>query len=626
MPIIKESLKRLWNADEMRILVLVSLSLQFGLVFLSPLRKRTSQKFLKLVLWFFYLFADYVAILAIGNLLRRQNVDAGGIGLMAFWAPFLLLHLGGPDTITSFSLEDNELWWRHFLGLIVQVVVSFIVLLELVAIPRLRVAAALVFIAGLVKYLERTLALRSSSMDQLKEHKQGRYAGQKTLSRTPWNEPQPSIIVDAFGLFINFMPLVADLRLIFRTQGNIEYAEYFRDRGVRMAFKMVDMELSFLYDMLHTKAILINGPHGFLWRFASLGMIFPAFILFLKSEKRGYTKADIIISYVLLGSALFMELISLLLIIFSDWMIIALEQKEHRLLKNLAVIIAKVMSCFLFGSKPRWSKSMGQYSLLNISLRDENTIIRRILGELKVENLWDNFFFIHDVPVPGKLEEILYEWSIRMPFEDFQDYNTGKLFIHEGENVLPWRDTDVEFDECILRWHIATDLHFHPHGARNDNNRSHADREISLIISNYMVYLLIMQPSMMPDGIGKIRFQETCAAVKSFYHVKMSGRTEEEARNALLDYDIIEHETNTWSVLSDACKLARQLNRYGEDERWGIISRAWVDMLFYAAINCKTYNHAKQLSQGGEFLTHVYLLMVQCVNIPEGYFPRKVPP
>ncbi|XP_078153689.1 uncharacterized protein LOC144548851 [Carex rostrata] len=100
---------------------------------------------------------------------------------MAFWAPFLLLHFGGPDTITSYSIEDNELWWKHFLGLVVQVVVSFMVLLELVAIPRLRVAAALVFIAGLVKYIERTLALRSSSVDQLKEHIQGRYARQNTM-------------------------------------------------------------------------------------------------------------------------------------------------------------------------------------------------------------------------------------------------------------------------------------------------------------------------------------------------------------------------------------------------------------------------------------------------------------
>ncbi|GKB50308.1 hypothetical protein Tco_0901061 [Tanacetum coccineum] len=41
---------------------------------------------------------------------------------MSFWVPFLLLYLGGPDSITAFALEDNELSLRHF----VEIVFSFI--------------------------------------------------------------------------------------------------------------------------------------------------------------------------------------------------------------------------------------------------------------------------------------------------------------------------------------------------------------------------------------------------------------------------------------------------------------------------------------------------------------------
>ncbi|KAJ1688448.1 hypothetical protein LUZ63_019838 [Rhynchospora breviuscula] len=173
MQIIKESWKRLWNAEEIRILVLASLCIQFGLVFLSPWRKRTAKKPLILLLWSFYLIADYVAILALGNLFKKQYEGASchreTSDLMAFWAPFLLLHLGGPDTITSYSIEDNELWWRHFLGLAVQVAVAFMVLLELLAITGLRIAASLTFIVGLVKYGERTCALRSASMNELRD-------------------------------------------------------------------------------------------------------------------------------------------------------------------------------------------------------------------------------------------------------------------------------------------------------------------------------------------------------------------------------------------------------------------------------------------------------------------------
>ncbi|KAM0997012.1 hypothetical protein ACFX13_007009 [Malus domestica] len=50
--------------------------------------------------------------------------------IMALWAPFLLVHLGGPDTITAYALEDNELWLRHLLCLVVQVGVAFFIFLR----------------------------------------------------------------------------------------------------------------------------------------------------------------------------------------------------------------------------------------------------------------------------------------------------------------------------------------------------------------------------------------------------------------------------------------------------------------------------------------------------------------
>ena len=46
----------------------------------------------------------------------------------AFWAPLMLLHLGGADTITAFSLEDNELWKRHLFGVVTQSMATFYIL------------------------------------------------------------------------------------------------------------------------------------------------------------------------------------------------------------------------------------------------------------------------------------------------------------------------------------------------------------------------------------------------------------------------------------------------------------------------------------------------------------------
>ncbi|GJY14759.1 L-type lectin-domain containing receptor kinase IX.1-like protein [Tanacetum coccineum] len=76
-------------------MVLVSLSLQIALI-----------------------YSDWIATVALGLLVDRQGNSSssdntknkyGVLMLIAFWAPYLLLHLGGPDAITAFALADNEL-------------------------------------------------------------------------------------------------------------------------------------------------------------------------------------------------------------------------------------------------------------------------------------------------------------------------------------------------------------------------------------------------------------------------------------------------------------------------------------------------------------------------------------
>ncbi|KAJ6328122.1 hypothetical protein OIU77_009918 [Salix suchowensis] len=140
MELFSPELMRLWKEWELRVLVLLSLILQVVLIFSGNRRKFTSRARIRFLLWCAYLMADWVATVALGVLLNKLGEVTKGMGrhralngntdLAAFWAPFLLLHLGGPDTITAYALEDNELWLRHFLGLAVQTgVATYIIFL-----------------------------------------------------------------------------------------------------------------------------------------------------------------------------------------------------------------------------------------------------------------------------------------------------------------------------------------------------------------------------------------------------------------------------------------------------------------------------------------------------------------
>ncbi|KAH7514883.1 hypothetical protein FEM48_Zijuj11G0137600 [Ziziphus jujuba var. spinosa] len=115
-----------------------------------------------------YLSTDWITTVTIGlitKVLTNPFHPHGNEGLYAFWASFLLLHLGGPDTITSFALEDNEFWIKHLFGLILQVIgVGYCFFLPLPN-NNLWIPTVLVFIVGTVKYVERTMALYLSTFD-----------------------------------------------------------------------------------------------------------------------------------------------------------------------------------------------------------------------------------------------------------------------------------------------------------------------------------------------------------------------------------------------------------------------------------------------------------------------------
>ena len=83
---------------------------------------------------------------------------------------------------------------------------------------------------------------------------------------------------------------------------------------------------------------------------------------------------------------------------------------------------------------------------------------------------------------------------------------------------LGWSIEDVEFDESVLIWHIATDLCYYTESEEDSSSvRSPNSKENSKLLSDYMLYLLVMRPFMLPNGIGQIMFQDTCAEAIEFF-------------------------------------------------------------------------------------------------------------
>lgn len=158
------SLQNLWYTWNIRGFMILSLVMQLVLALVAPLRMKTANRFVIFVVWSAYILADWSAIFVFGLITNsgcRKSVAQQEVreDLLAIWAAFLLVHLGGPDNITAFSMEDNALWPRHLASLVAQLSAFFYIFLKTIPNNRLIAPTVLISVIGVIKYEERTREL-----------------------------------------------------------------------------------------------------------------------------------------------------------------------------------------------------------------------------------------------------------------------------------------------------------------------------------------------------------------------------------------------------------------------------------------------------------------------------------
>ncbi|ESQ39672.1 hypothetical protein EUTSA_v10000775mg [Eutrema salsugineum] len=418
--VIPKHIKDVWDRWNIRGAIILSLTLQAILICFSPLRKRTPRSLLIILVWTSYLLADWSANFAVGLISKNQGKESKPDDppqdkkLMALWAPFLLLHLGGPDTITAFALEDNALWLRHVFGLVFQAIAGVYVVLQ--SLPNsLLVIIALVFASGAIKYIERTTALYSASLDKFrdsmiqapdpgpnyaklmeeykaknearlptkiilidepdKEHRPKKLvhpskalSGERKDSQHPSNGSSRGrkdttklyhleIVQYAYRFFNTFKGLVVNLIFSFRERDeSLEIFENLKD--AEEALRIIEVELGFLYDALFTKIAVLHTFIGSLSRVVASGTLVAAFILFHKKPNKwkDFHDADVVVTYTLFGVGLALDFISILLFMFSDWTFAALTSLKDDPEEALWSPFHKAFNWLLGQRKLSWMK------------------------------------------------------------------------------------------------------------------------------------------------------------------------------------------------------------------------------------------------------------------------------
>ncbi|XP_066392024.1 uncharacterized protein [Miscanthus floridulus] len=619
-----QNIKKLWNEWEIQFLVLLSFTLQIFLFFTGSLRRRSTNMLLNFIIWIAYLGADLVAVYALGFLSRHEDTTTGsdtlrGVHQLAFfWAPFLLIHLGGQDTITAFAIEDNFLWLRHLLNLIVQVTLAIYVFWKSIDQYSHQLTASGIFVSvtGIIKYGERTMALMYGNLRNMG----GALQKNKNTSGSNTNEHDGSHItenvevvprleqaddVDYLGIVSFALQSAPGVRELFAGHTLHQMEDYQRSvltsSRIRKAHmpKLLEVELDLMYDDLFTKAQVIRTKGGIVLRSLSQISMVVAFVLFLVSDHHGYSRADLAITYLLFSGAFFLEACAIFLLVMSPW---TWSWLKARRCCGLAHVGTSLLSSCIRQSEGRtlWSNSMGQYNFLSYVGEKSrlSKLVKRVArmtailvgaNEGKKPLLWLSKLLDTE---HVKVDKTTMESIIQTVYRSHRDHPIS-LVDAEWPNIGPFLkyllpDFGASLGYGIVCFHIFTELYLQHTFIDDIGHLVTACRNVS----NYMLYLVVTRPEMLP----------------------VSGTT---GHTIKLFLDKIAHEdwhtSDRFTKLWRARDLLRRLGLSSEPpacrETLEEIMSVWTKLLVYSAGKSRAAVHATSLSTGGELITFAWLLM-----------------
>ncbi|XP_030456144.2 uncharacterized protein LOC115677184 [Syzygium oleosum] len=226
----------------------------------------------------------------------------------------------------------------------------------------------LVFLAAVIKNVERTLTLNLSSLPRFRErvlshHKysndsQIRLVEELNDLGSGYSEGEEaklaeSIVVKHARHFFNiFDVFLTDL--IYSYEERAMSCEYFHKVSAMDALRVISVELNFFYEMLHTKALTIHSRLSYIFRFIAFVDVVIAFILFNRSKKHQLPDLDVEITYFLLFGGIALDMIALFMLVFSDWTVASIKW-DNTTSSKLHSFLRKFVSAMDNLRKPRFT-------------------------------------------------------------------------------------------------------------------------------------------------------------------------------------------------------------------------------------------------------------------------------
>ncbi|KAG0524987.1 hypothetical protein BDA96_06G016700 [Sorghum bicolor] len=698
-----------WNRWAIQILLLLSLGMHVLLLPLAGIRRRRAPMLLRVPLWLAYHLADTIGIYAIG-LLSLSSAPREH-RLMPFWAPFLLLHRGGPDSIGAYAFHDNQLWLRHLQLFVVNVMaVTYVLYIHLTRGDAfLAMAALLMFAVGVAKYGEKVAAIRGGNKNSIrssltKQPTAGRHhhvhhwdhglLPNKAAAGAAAVDEEEAYLRHAHHMFHMSKRATVDSWLEKDPEHHtMEMLRALRKQDARGMWAFAELQLSLLYDVLYTKAAVIHTWPGYLLRLASsLAIAAAAFLLFRFSGRDDVDDdvVDVVVTYVLLAGAFVMEVASVMNALGSSWTYAFLCTTRWSSLRYTALCtgrwdrlrqLVKTIHGRSDVSVRRWSGEMGQYNMFHFCSRHRRAhrpLAGRIAMAMGFEDWWNRKHYSATANISDELRQELFRYVQRLTETGLNSQGVirkswGQEALERDdkglyERIKRDRNLGVEFQEGVIIWHIGTDIFLARSrsgieeaaaagGGGGDDAAVAAGLPLVVkmirTLSNYMMFLLVNHPNMLPGLAQGMVYRRTCENLSDRSKTHQQG-------GHVISREIIGTKLREMFCLQDgpasvvpadshvhelANKVYEEMPKYSQSvprlcyangvavELLGrvkekgveavlrLLRDVWMDFVVYAANRCSRESHAKKLSSGGE-LTSVVWIMADFLN-QEAYARQK---
>jgi hypothetical protein len=426
---------------------------------------------------------------------------------------------------------------------------------------------------------------------------------------------------------------------------------------------------------------MIHTWPGYGIRVASSLAAAASFLLFQFSSKDGHSRVDVAVSYTLLSGALILEMASLLRALGSTWTYAFLCNIKWSWLRYTALCSGRWdrlrgfvkaitgRSGLYNKSARRWSGKIGQHNMLHACSRRKRayeSLLGRLARMLGYEDWFIRYHFSGTMEFSQDLKHRLFEYTKQLTergglnmqgvvrrnwgqqvFEQRREYKLYGSLTTTGTNnylgvELPTKTGSnnyfgAEFQEGVIIWHIATDVFIAKSRGDDAGHDDAGDADLVRDIrtlSNYMAFLLVDRPYMLPglaqsmlyrktcDNLEEIRSQnpdrhkkDLCTMIKEFFRLRDDPNSD-----GLMHVDglagILSKEEPPLSLTVPrlyfsykvAQKLHDRMEEIGRAAMLELLLDVWTDFLVYAANRCSRESHAQKLSNGGELTTILWLM------------------